>query len=47
MLYLDDIVVFGKNFEEYIFNFEKVFDWLDEMNLKVKVKKCLFFKLEV
>lgn len=38
VLYLYDIVVFGKNFEEHISNFEKVFDRLDELNLKVKAK---------
>lgn len=43
VLYLDDIVVFGKNFEEHISNLEKVFDRLDEMNLKVKAQKCSFF----
>lgn len=43
VLFLDDIMVFGKNFEEHISNFEKVFDRLDEMNLKVKAKKCSFF----
>lgn len=47
VLYLDDIVVFGKNFEEHISNLEKVVDRLDEMNLKIKAKKCSFFKPEV
>lgn len=47
MLYLDDIVVFGKNLKEHISNLEKVFDRLDEMNLTVKAKKCSFFKPEV
>lgn len=37
-------MVFGKNFEEHISNLEKAFDRLDEMNLKVKAKKCSFFK---
>lgn len=47
VLYLDGIVVFGKNFEDHISNLEKVFNSLDEMNLKVKAKKCSFFKPEV
>lgn len=47
MLYFDDMVVFGKNFEKHISNLEKVFDRLDEMNFKVKAKKCSFFKPEV
>lgn len=47
VLYLDDIVVFGKNLEEHISNLEKIFDRLDEMNLKVKAQKCSFFKTEV
>ena len=47
VLYLDDIVVFGRNFDEHMQNLEKVFDRLDEVNLKVKAKKCSFFKEEV
>lgn len=46
---IDDIVVFGKNFEEHtcISYLKKIFDRLDEMNLKVKAKKCSYFKPEV
>lgn len=40
VLYLYEIVVFGKNSEQHISNLEKVFGPLNELNLKVKAKKC-------
>ena len=47
VLYLDDIIVYGKSFEEHLQNLERVFDRLQEVNLKVKAKKCSFFRHEV
>jgi hypothetical protein len=37
VLYLDDIVVFGKSFEDYLCNLGKVFDRLSEAGLKLKL----------
>ncbi|UYV82442.1 K02A2.6-like, partial [Cordylochernes scorpioides] len=47
MVYLDDIVVLGKNFEEHLSNIEKVFKRLEAANLKLSPKKCKLFKKEV
>ena len=44
VLYLDDIVVFGKSFEEHLCNLRKVLDRLSEAGLKLKPKKCQFYK---
>ena len=41
--YLDDIVVFGKSFEDHLCNLRKVFDRLSEAGLKLKPKKLSVF----
>lgn len=47
VLYLDDIIVYSKHFEEHLRNLSLVFDRLENANLKLKAKKCSFFKQEV
>jgi hypothetical protein len=47
VLYLDDIVVFGKSFEDHLCNLRKVFDRLFEAGLKLKPKKCQFLQEEI
>lgn len=47
VLYLDDIIVYGKSFDEHLENLKKVLDRLDGANLRLKAKKCSFFKKEV
>ncbi|UYV71059.1 K02A2.6-like [Cordylochernes scorpioides] len=47
MVYLDDIIVLGKNFEEHLLNIEKVFKRLEAANLKLSPKKYKLFKKEV
>lgn len=42
--YLDDIVVFGKTFEEHFKNLNEVMDRLTKAGLKLKPKKCHFLK---
>lgn len=42
LVYIDDIVVFSKNFEEHLDNLEKVFKRLDEAGLRLKPSKCEF-----
>ena len=46
VLYLDDIVVFGKTFEEHMVNLEKVLEKLHESGLLLKCTKCKFFRRE-
>ena len=40
LIYLDDIIVFSKTFEEHLINLRKVFERLNEANLKLNSKKC-------
>ena len=47
VLYLDDVVVFGKDFQEHLDRVKEVFQCLREAGLKLKPKKCQWFKLSV
>ncbi|KAK3093316.1 hypothetical protein FSP39_013979 [Pinctada imbricata] len=47
LVYLDDIIVLGKSFEEMIANLSQVFDRLQQAGLKLKAKKCNLFASEV
>lgn len=47
VLYLDDIIVVGRDFEEHLNNLNLVINRLHEANLKLKAKKCNFFCKEV
>ena len=42
LVYLDDIIVLGRSFDEHLKNLAKVFQRLREANLKLQVKKCVF-----
>ena len=44
LIYLDDIIVFGKIFEVHMQNLEEVFIHQKEANLKINAQKCLFFQ---
>ena len=46
-VYLDDIIITGKTFEQMLENLGKVFDRLKKANLKLKAKKCCLFAKEV
>lgn len=46
-VYLDDVIVYGKTFEEMLQNSRKVFDCFREANSKVNPEKCVFFSEEV
>jgi len=47
LVYLDDIIVFGNTREECLSNLERVMDRLRSYNLRLKPKKCKFFRLSV
>ena len=42
LVYLDDIIVFGRSFGEHLQNLAKVFQRLCQANLNLQVKKCVF-----
>ena len=44
LIYLDNINVFSKTFNEHLVHLEQVFIRLAQNNLKLKPKKCHFFK---
>lgn len=46
-IYLDDLVVFGRNFEIHKKNLLDVFERLRKVNLKLNPNKCQFFKTEL
>ena len=47
MIYLDDIIVFGRMEEEHLKCLRVVFKRFWEFNLKLKPLKCFFFQLEI
>jgi len=47
LVYLDDIIVFGTDFDVAYSNLEEVFQRLIEAKLKLKPKKCFLFRNEV
>ena len=47
LLYLDDIIVFSKTFDDHLTNLERVFQRLKDANLKLKPSKCSFLHQEV
>ncbi|GBN46545.1 Retrovirus-related Pol polyprotein from transposon 297, partial [Araneus ventricosus] len=46
LVYLDDIIIVGRTFEEHLNNLRKVFQRLQKANLKLCPKKCRFFQKE-
>ncbi|GBM22027.1 Retrovirus-related Pol polyprotein from transposon 297 [Araneus ventricosus] len=47
LVYLDDIIIVGRTFQEHLNNIRKVFQRLQNANLKLSPKKCRFFRKEV
>lgn len=46
-VFLDDNIVFGKDFNDHLHNLELALSRLAAANLEVNTKKCVFFKHEV
>ncbi|GBO01646.1 Retrovirus-related Pol polyprotein from transposon 297 [Araneus ventricosus] len=47
LVYLNDIIIVGRTFEEHLNNLSKVFQRLQKANFKLNPKKCRFFQKEV
>ena len=47
LIYLDDVVVFGNNFEEHLRRLDLVLERIARAGLKLKPKKCHLFQEEV
>ncbi|XP_011859544.1 PREDICTED: uncharacterized protein LOC105557028 [Vollenhovia emeryi] len=47
LVYLDDVIIFGKTFEQMLHNLKKVFLRIREVNLRVNPKKCVLFARSV
>ena len=47
VIYLDDVIVFGKTIEEHLSRLDEVLDRFREHGLKLKSKKCEFFQEKV
>ena len=47
LVYLDDVIVFGRKFEEHLKRLELVFKRLSENGLNIKGSKCNFFQKRV
>ena len=47
LVYLDDIIIFSKSIAEHLERLDVVFSKLAESGLKLKPRKCHFFKREV
>ena len=43
-IYLDDILIFSKTYEEHLQHLHSVFEKFKEAGLKIKLSKCQFFK---
>ena len=43
LLYLDDVIVFGRNFDEHLKQLELIFQRLAENGLIIKGSNCIFF----
>lgn len=46
-VYIDDIIVFGRTYEEYMGNMERVLERLSEHGLTIKPEKCSFGQTEI
>ena len=47
LIYLDDIIIFSKTFDEHLVRLENVFRQLEHHGLKLKGSKCDFFQRQV
>ncbi len=46
-VYLDNIIIYSKTFEEHVEYITKILEKLREANLIIKLRKCKFFETEI
>lgn len=46
-VYVDDIIIFSKDEQSHLESIKKVFETLEQANMKIQLEKCTFFKTEV
>lgn len=44
LVYIDDVVIMGKNFPDHLNNLQRMFQHLQESGLKLQPAKCTLFK---
>jgi hypothetical protein len=47
LVYLDDVIIYSKTIEDHLRDIEEVFTLIEKAQLKLKLKKCQFFRTEV
>ena len=47
LVYIDDVIITGRNFQEHLHNLKEVFERMKEANLKLKPSKCKFCSTKV
>ena len=47
LVYIDDVIIIGRNFQEHLHNLKEVFERMKEANLKLKPSKCKFCSTKV
>ena len=47
LVYIDDLIIFSRNFEDHLKHLEEVFKRLREANVRLKSSKCHFVKPQV
>src|SRR5258706_12767169 len=46
-VYMDDLVIFSKTFEEHLEQLKQVFDKIRKYDIRLKMKKCQFGRFEI
>ncbi len=47
IVYLNNIIIYSKTFEEHVKHITKVLEKLKEANLMIKLRKCKFFEADI
>jgi hypothetical protein len=42
-IFVNDVIIFGKTYEDHLDNLRLVFDMIRQYNMKLALEKCLFF----